>query len=481
MQNVARTIVRWEWLVLLLLIPVTLFASAYAGLALLLIPLLWFVRKVAEGRLVTPTPFDMAVLCLLIMVGVSFVVIFDAAISGPKIAGILLGIALFYGSVAFNRQGPRHLWLVVTFVLLTGTMMAVVGLIGGEWLPPFESLNEIRAVLPFAAQIPGTVGGIVNANELAGTLSWVLPLMVGCLVGLGRWRNSRRAPIIGPLLATVLFTSFVLLATQSRGGIMAVGVGLAAVAVFYVSPRWRLVLITGTLVAVIALFSYSSQTIEQSLLSDPLGFGARTEIWSRALQAIGDSPLTGVGVNGFRRVVHVLYPLYSVPPEVDLGHAHNHLMQVALDLGLPGLISYLALWFLSAAVLWRTWRNLVKRHAHRHPYYGLVAGLAGSLLAGWVFGIFDTVALGARPAFLWWLLLGLTASVHHAVIYSGERLRRRRHAPVPATVLTRDSVPPPSPALPPFGRTRPRPEPPRTAPSRGRYSNVPDVSDTPAP
>ena len=78
-------------------------------------------------------------------------------------------------------------------------------------------------------------------------------------------------------------------------------------------------------------------------------------------------------------------------------------------------------------------------HATRHPYFGLMAGLAGALLAGWLFGIVDAVALGARPAFLWWLLLGLTAAVHYAVVYSGESLRhshrrsRSQAADLPAT------------------------------------------------
>ena len=45
---------------------------------------------------------------------------------------------------------------------------------------------------------------------------------------------------------------------------------------------------------------------------------------------------------------------------------------------------------------------------------------------GWIFGLFDAISLGARPGFIWWLLLGLTAGAHYAVVYSGEPLRRRR-------------------------------------------------------
>lgn len=433
MRNVAQRLIRWEWLILLLLIPVTLFPFAYSHLFLLLIPLFWLLRKVVAGHFVLSTPYDLSILVLLLMVGISLPLTFDAGVSGPKIAGIFLGIALLYGTVAFTRGRSRRLWAVVAFILLSGMMMAIVGLLGSEWLPPFTFLNELRGLLPFALALPGTVDGVINANELAGTLSWIVPLMFGCLLGFGRRRNSLRAPIMGPLLAAAMFTTFILVATLSRGGLMALGVGLALVALFYLSPRWRLVLAIGTVISVLVLVSYSSSQIDQSIVSDPLGFGGRLEIWSRGIQGISDFPLTGMSVNGFRRVVHALYPLYSIPSEIDLGHAHNHLLQTGLDLGIPGLISYLSLWFVSAWLLLRTRRELVLRHGTRHPYYGLVAGLSGSLLAGWFFGIFDAIALGARPTFIWWLLLGVTASVHYAVGYSGERLWRKKRRSSRAT------------------------------------------------
>jgi O-antigen ligase len=39
----------------------------------------------------------------------------------------------------------------------------------------------------------------------------------------------------------------------------------------------------------------------------------RLEVWNRAIYGITDFPFTGMGMNTFRKVVHVLYPLFSVP------------------------------------------------------------------------------------------------------------------------------------------------------------------------
>jgi putative inorganic carbon (HCO3(-)) transporter len=426
MRNIAQKLLPWEWLILVLLIPVTLLPFGAASVGLLLIPLLWLVRKATTGRWIIPTPYDLAIWLLLAMVGVSFAMMFEPLVSGPKIAGILLGIGLFYATAAAGRN-HRGLWPIVGFVLLTGTLMAVVGLVGAEWQPPFAFLNQARAWLPLPGGLPGAVGGIVNANELAGVLSWVLPLMLGCLLAGLRRPTPVLLVAMLLLLAALLFNGFILVATLSRGGMLAVALGLLLVVALVLPPRWRLVLAIGLAVGLIALGAYAGNRLDQNLVGDAVGLSGRLEIWSRALLGIADFPLTGMGVNGFRRVVHALYPLYSIPAEVDLGHAHNHLLQTALDLGLPGLVAYVAIWWISAALLWSTYRRLQRRRAARHPYYGLMAGLAGSLLAGWVFGIFDAVALGARPGFLWWLLLGLTAGVHYAVVYSGQSLRRGRH------------------------------------------------------
>jgi O-antigen ligase len=200
--------------------------------------------------------------------------------------------------------------------------------------------------------------------------------------------------------------------------------------VLFVSPRWRLVLITGFIIALVIIISYAVGRSDGDIVGDTLGLSGRVEIWSRALLAIRDFPLTGVGLNGFRDVVHVLYPLFSISSEIDLGHSHNHLLQAALDVGLAGLVAYLALWFISGGLLWTTGHYLARRKAKDHPYYVLAAGLAGSMLAGWVFGAFDAIALGARPSFVWWLVLGLTTATHYAVAYSGKRLRLRQRSSV---------------------------------------------------
>ena len=109
---------------------------------------------------------------------------------------------------------------------------------------------------------------------------------------------------------------------------------------------------------------------------------------------------------------------------MDFGHAHNEYLQAALDLGLPGLIAFLAIYLVSFWMLAQTWGS--SWHA-AGPDIGqgpglnwgsplvvrcLVVGLGAGLFAHAAFGLFDAVALGAKPGILFWMLLGLIAALY---------------------------------------------------------------------
>lgn len=426
MRKILAGFVSWEWVGLLLALPVVMFATGWLSLVLLVIPLYWGARWLVSRRFVPATPYDTAVLALTAMVLVSLYAVFDIALSFPKIAGVVFGIALFYGTVAFNRQRPFHLWYLTSFFLLAGVGMALIGLLGTSWQGPFTVLNRLRQALPPAlAYIPGTFQGVINPNQLAGVMNWVSPLAIALAVG--TWSGMRRQrPFLWLLLVgTALFTAAMLTASLSRGGILSLGLSLLVM--LAIARPWGRWLLAGTVIAGLAVAIYgglpqlltgeSPGTAVNDLnpaspdnLAASLGFDSRLELWSRALYGLQDFPFTGMSMNGFRRVVHILYPLFLISPDMDIVHAHNHLLQAGLDLGLPGLIAYLALWWVSVGVLWHSWQQ-----ARATEDRALIIGLSGSLFGGWSFGLLDAITLGARPGFMWWLLLALVVGVYDRV------------------------------------------------------------------
>lgn len=418
----------WEWIVLLLLLPVALFPIGPQSFLLLLIPFFWLLHYRVGERLIPNTPYNLGLAIMAIMILVSLSVTFDFALSLTKIVGILYGMALLLAATRLVKARKLGIWWIWATALVVGVTIALLGLLGTTWLPPYAALNVVRDSLPFGlSAIPGAVGGVINENELAGTLVWILPLFIAGLIGLPRTLHKRGGWLTLLLAAGTLLLSAVIVATQSRGGLLALVLSTALIISLFVPRQWRLVvLVVASVISLVWYFSYGSVLDASVPNMQQLELSSRTEIWSRALMAIADFPLTGVSVNGFRRLIEVLYPPFTITPGLDLGHAHNHLLQAALDLGIPGLVGYLALWMVAAGMLYRTLQRMVHQRAEHHRDYVLAAGLAGSLLAGWLFGMLDTISLGARPGFIWWLLLAMSGGVHYLVMVQEETAGRRR-------------------------------------------------------
>ena len=142
------------------------------------------------------------------------------------------------------------------------------------------------------------------------------------------------------------------------------------------------------------------------------GITGRVEFWSHALLAIKDHPLTGLGIGAFQPAIWQLYPLETIPRELNFVHPHNHLLSAAVDLGIPGLAAYVWIWVMTALMLFRTWHM-----ASTNWIKILVLGFGGSLLAYFIYGMTDAIALGTKPGVVWWYMLGLIAALHKGVAH----------------------------------------------------------------
>jgi O-antigen ligase len=136
-------------------------------------------------------------------------------------------------------------------------------------------------------------------------------------------------------------------------------------------------------------------------------FSLRTTLWALSLKAIQDYKFTGMGMNVFRKLLPIRYPGYPALPGEEVAHAHNHLLQAAIDLGLPGLIAYLSLWIVAAILL-----VLVYRRASSAVYRVMASGLGAGLIAHFVFGMADVIPLGAKVGVLFWMTLGMVVALH---------------------------------------------------------------------
>ena len=90
-------------------------------------------------------------------------------------------------------------------------------------------------------------------------------------------------------------------------------------------------------------------------------------------------------------------------------HAHNLFLQIGVDLGIPGLIAWLAILLVVLALSWKLYRY---GRVHQNVQCAaLGAGLLCSQLALVVHGMTDAVTWGmVRPAPLVWAIWGLAVA-----------------------------------------------------------------------
>jgi putative inorganic carbon (HCO3(-)) transporter len=438
LRGALEFIVGKEMWLFLVITPLLLFPNPLTVVALPLIPAMWLARWRLKGYLTVRTPFDGPILGLLLMVPVSLYASADLNRSLPKLCGIILGIAIFYG-LANNLRTARAVWLTTAILVLAGVIASLLGLVGTRWFyEKLFSFSVIYRLLPqFAINLPGTIEGRFHPNEVGGTLTLFLPLTVSLLGAVVQLRKSEPdrtaaaetkddkstpsgAPdrllsspkvLIIALVLAALLSGCTLLLTQSRGSYVGVAVSLVFLAMLYNRRFW--LIIPG---AALALFAAAQiwgleRMLNWVLILEATGQArGRAEIWRWGLCMIRDCPFTGIGLNTFWEVGKECYSFFTAS-RVFFPHAHNIFLQVAVDLGLPGLMAYLALVLSFGLIAWRTYRRLADRMLR-----ALVAGLAAGFLAHHVYGLTDAITLGAKPGLAFWAFIGLVAALHGQVM-----------------------------------------------------------------
>jgi putative inorganic carbon (HCO3(-)) transporter len=413
-----RRRVWWSWFSVVALLAVTpwlLFPDGWRSAALVVLPLLWIGNRIVTAHFIPRTPYDVVILGVLVMVWVSLYATYDIAVSLPKITGVLLGVSAFYVVVGFI-SAPKQLYEVLIVVLLGVAIFLGLVFVGTSWGNKIAVLQQLSARLPSLLRgLPGADTGFHPA-EVGGTLTWLIFMPAAVAIGLWAQRRIRRVwPWLiglGVLTAALLL---VLILTQSRSAWL--GVAAGAGVLLWLLGRWgRVALGAGVAVLIVSLAlgvpsrlmsngGSNSASVTDQAAFDP-SLVDRTEIWSRAIYGLQDFPFTGMGLGTFRYVMPALYPLFSVSPDVDLGHAHNEWLQTGVDVGLAGLVAFLALQGLSLVLAYRAfrmdWPVTVR---------WLMAGVLAGLVAHGVYGLTDAVALGAKPGVFLWVLLGLSAAV----------------------------------------------------------------------
>jgi O-antigen ligase len=266
----------------------------------------------------------------------------DAQATRESVVKLLALLIYFVAALHLLREPRRRRTLLITLTVLgAGTaLFAIVQKL--TWNGKFYWL---RPASPYIAPF----GPFANYNHFAGMMELLLPLGFAWLL-FARVKAEQRALW---LFAVVLMAA-ALLYSLSRGGMLALGVELAAL--FWLAWRTRRdelrkgqqPLLIGLAVVLITIFAlwigydallWRFQSLREG--AQEYSVVTRLEYWRGAWQMFRDHPLTGVGLGAFPAI----YPQYghSSAKLERLEKAHNDYLQLLTDAGLLG--GLLLVWF----------------------------------------------------------------------------------------------------------------------------------------
>ncbi|MHC8316515.1 O-antigen ligase family protein [Pseudomonas sp. LB3P31] len=283
------------------------------------------------------------------------------------------------------REAKRLLYIIVFLlffpILANGRPDRVVRLM--QWGGFGLALTALAAVIRFYG-----INGNTWIARLEGLGELSHPILGGYVIGLAavwlvlwvpreRWMQGIWVVALGLLGAFVVMS-------QSRGAALALFFTLLAMPIWCRDRRSCVVAICALAVAVLAFWSLQSLVLAR-------GASYRPEILVASLNMIAEHPWRGLGLGSD----------YKVFAEgIYFDHAHNLFSHVAIELGLPGLLLWCAVWF---GVLRQAWKV-------RETLYGQ------GILGIWVFSTlamqFDAASMSGTPRAEWfisWLPIGLAS------------------------------------------------------------------------
>jgi O-antigen ligase len=308
----------------------------------------------------------------------------DSGKAASSTERFLLDALLFPIVFGAIRRREHVRWIVAAFVL-GAVLSAVIGLAqsGGARL----------------------AGGIGDPDGEAALLAAALMLDLGLIATLPRGSSAKSLAVLGAVIMAIGLVD-----TGSRGGLIALGAGLAGAIVF--GGQWRARAVQVAAVAVVLvpfyLFVLAPSAAVQHLNEDTSS--GRTDLWKVGLKMLQTNPILGVGAGNFQVAeVHYVQQVGQITRAdiiVDAPRVtHDTYLELADELGVPGLLAFLAIALGSI--------SCALRAAHLYERAGDAdLGLLARMIAlGLIALLTADIFISNEYEHLLWLLLSLPPAV----------------------------------------------------------------------
>jgi len=236
---------------------------------------------------------------------------------------------------------PKEGWLRF-FILISSFLVSLYGIYQSlfgfsqtrEWILKYSLSNEFLSRIS-----PKRVfSTFIYPNSFAGYLVLIIPLVISGLLG--------KKKIFIPLSLPILYSLYL---TGSRGGFISFFFSLF---LFTIIRKKRILTLISLFLFLLVLIYYC--------LPPPSSLIARLSYARASIKIIKDHP-AGTGLSTFAD----MYFRYKLPEDEETRMAHNNYLQIGVELGIFGLLTFvLLLIFIIVRGL-----NIVRKHPYLEGYY----------------------------------------------------------------------------------------------------------------
>ena len=318
-------------------------------------------------------------------------------VKSAQILLIYLSYILFY-FVLVGTVDTAKKWkaLVVSFVLM-GCFVALYGILQNfTGVSSTQSWVDSEMFTSIKTRVYSTFD---NPNVLGEFLVIMIPTTAALL-----WANKKHGHkmiytfVMLAMCACIVFT-------WSRGAWLGVAIAVALF-LLVMDKRWGLV-------GVVALFAIPFiLSMDNPIVARLLSIGNtkdtstayRVSIWQASVKLIGDFWLSGIGLGS--DAFSMIYPKYALAGANFALHSHNLFLQIWVEMGLFGIVSFIAL---VIAFVRQSFSLYIYRKRGGICTTVILAAAAGVL--GYLFqGLTDNVWYNYKMLLIFWIVLGLVSS-----------------------------------------------------------------------
>lgn len=239
-------------------------------------------------------------------------------------------VVLLLMLVATTPSAPSHLRTVAAGFVAGAMLSALIGIVGHA---------AGAAMVDSEGRLQGAAG---DPNFFAAQMVAGIALAIG-LIASGR----RFAPRL-LLTAALLPLAYGIIASESRGGLVAlIATGIAALVIFH-RQRAQILLVVVGVAAVMGIWLTNNHSAWERVTSASQDRGSgREDLWTIALRVYDSHPILGVGLNNFS----VYAPRYTRQPgtltgvrHVETGRGvHNAYLSLLTETGVVGVALFVGL------------------------------------------------------------------------------------------------------------------------------------------